>query len=493
MEKTASRQAGAAFAETFWKADGKTVQPKPQNPIAGKQLLYNKDPRPEKVSLAQGMVFNDRDRTRVHCSKTGAWFDSEGEAREAGCTPPHMEVFCNKEGKIYHSPAVFVAERRALEQFGKEQFGDDLGQNPAAYGTPTASDMMEVIAYDGDDIYGDGQYDGAKTISFQTLGMASGYKHLTLPVLNSVRDSLGLPPLTTVIMGSNFYGAYPATFDGQTIVRYRYMDDNGEFDLASFKKAAAAANPKTTLFLFDMSTGNNFVGVKRTAEDNANIADVLIGKKLYSEHDIAYPNFDPDFNLNGELFRVLQKAEAPHGVQSSRGKKDKYASRLAFHHIYLGAGEQRKEILSHLIMANRNRFLAMPKTWGYLAEIARDPKLKAAQKYDEKSFVDIVNASRNALADKLGWDWMTRRAGMFDMVPTTHEGIEKLGELYAIYAVPARDQNLLGGDGQPVEVARIKHGIPTSKIDHVAKALGDIVPKYPSEQGRPNPEIITAS
>jgi hypothetical protein len=43
-----------------------------------------------------------------------------------------------------------------------------------------------------------------------------------------------------------------------------------------------------------------------------------------------------------------------------------------------------------------------------------------------------------------------------------------------------------------VEVARIKHGIPTSKIDHVAKALGDIVEQYPSEQGRPNPDIITA-
>ena len=78
----------------------------------------------------------------------------------------------------------------------------------------------------------------------------------------------------------------------------------------------------------------------------------------------------------------------------------------------------------------------------------------------------------DTLAEKLGWDWMTRRAGMFDMVLTTHEGIEKLGELYAIYAVPARDQNLLGKDGRPVEVARIKHGIPVSKIDHVAKALG---------------------
>ncbi len=492
MEKTASKQAGAAFAEAFWKADGNTVQPKPQNPIAGKQLLYNQDTRPEKVSLAQGMVFNDRDRTRVRCAKKGAWFNSEAEAAEAGCMPADLEIFCNREGKIYHSPTVFVAERLALEQFGKEQFGEDASQNPAAYGTPTATDMMEVIAYDGDDIYGEGQYDGAKTISFQTLGMASGYKHLALPVLNSVRDSLGLPSLTTVVMGSNFYGAYPATFDRQTIVRYRYMDGNGDFDLASFKKAADAADPKTTLFLFDMSTGNNFVGVKRTAEDNANIADVLIEKKLYSEHDIAYPNFDPVFDLDGELFRILQKAGAPHGVQSSRGKKDKYASRLAFHHIYLGSGEQRKEILSHMITQNRNRFLAMPKTWGYLAEIARDPQLKAAHRHDEKTFVDIVNASRNALAEKLGWAWMTRRAGMFDMVPTTHEGIEKLGELYAIYAVPARDQNRLGEDGQPVEVARIKHGIPISKIDHVAKALGDIVAKYPSEQGQPNPAIITA-
>ena len=37
--------------------------------------------------------------------------------------------------------------------------------------------------------------------------------------------------------------------------------------------------------------------------------------------------------------------------------------------------------------------------------------------------------------------------------------------------MPARNQNRLGADGQPVEVARIKHGIPTSKLQHVAEAI----------------------
>lgn len=480
-----------AFAQAFWTNDGKSAAQKPQNPIAAKQALYLKDDRTTKVSLAQGMVFNDRDRVRIYHSDTNQWFDSTEAAQKGGVDPDACETFVNKTGKIFHSPAVYVAEQRALQRFKEDQFGDDTSKNPAAYGTPTLPALVEAMTYDAEDIYGSGRYDRDNTLSFQTLGMASGYKHLTLPVLNSSRASVGLPPIENIVMGSNFYGAYPATFDAQTIHRYRYMDDNGSFDLASFKKAAAECDPKTTLFLFDMSTGNNFVGVKRTREDNENIADVLIERHLYSEHDIAYPNFDPSFDEGGEIYRILQRAGAPHGVQSSRGKKDKYASRLAFHHLYLGHGQARTAIMSHLVSENRSRFLALPKNWSYLVELARDPELAKAHKHDEQSFVEIVNASRRRLGEALGWQWMLGRSGMFDMVEITHAGIEMMGEKHAVYAVPARDQNRLGADGLPLEVTRIKHGIPATLLDNVVAALRDAAAAYPSETGTPNNAIIT--
>jgi aspartate/tyrosine/aromatic aminotransferase len=320
--------------------------------------------------------------------------------------------------------------------------------------------------------------------------MASGYRHLTLPVLDSIRESLGLPLIENIAMGTNSYEAYPAAFDQKKIRRYRYMTENGEFDFESFKKAAEILDPQKTIFLFDMSTGNNFAGVKRTQKDNENIAGILIDKKLYSEHDIAYPNFDPAFDPQWELHRILQKKGAPHGVQSSRGTKDKYASRLAFHHIYLGTPEQKSEIFSHLVSENRDRFLAMPDTWTYLVEIARDPVLKKAHDADNRAFVDIVNASRTSLADALGWDWMKSRSGMFDMVRISHEGIEIMARDFAVYAVPTRDQNLLGPDGEPVGVTRIKHGMPKSKIPKVAEALRRAAQKYPSDKGGVNPEII---
>ncbi|MCP4679798.1 MAG: hypothetical protein GY854_30765 [Deltaproteobacteria bacterium] len=479
-----------SFSQTFWKNEGRTVEQKPQNPIAGKQALYNKDQRPQKVSLAQGMVFNDRDRVRVYDSQKNVWFDSVDEAMRAGCDEKKIEIFTNKEGKIFHSPAVFVAERRALESFKEEQFGENPSQNPTAYGTPTLPPLVEAMTLDGEDIYGEGKYDKEKTISFQTLGMASGYKHLLLPLMKSVRGSVGLPAIENIVMGSNFYGAYPATFDEQKIHRYRYMNENGDFDFEAFEKAAHLFDPKTTMFLFDMSTGNNYIGTKRTKEDNEKIAAVLIDKQFYSEHDIAYPNFSSEFNSEDELYRILQRAGAPHGVQSSRGKKDKYASRLAFHHVYLGVGDQRAEIFSHLVSENRSRFLALPKNWGYLVELARDPSLRAAHRADERAFVSIVNDSRKNLADKLGWDWMRNRAGMFDKVDINHEGIENMGEEYAIYAVPSRNQNLVGKNGLTVEVTRIKHGIPVSKIQNVADALSNAMEKYPSESGSANPDII---
>ncbi|MFO7559572.1 MAG: hypothetical protein R6X10_12135 [Desulfobacterales bacterium] len=483
---------GRRFSEIFWKNNGKMVQKQPQNPIAARQVLYNKDTRPDKVSLAQGMVFNDEDRVRVYDRANNAWYDSVEEADKAGCNLERCDRFKNREGKIYHSPAVFIAHQRALERFGKEQFSDDMNENPCAYGTPTAPALQKAIVFDGEDIYGKGGVDAEKTISYQTVGMASGYRHLTLPVLNSVRRSVDLPQIETVVMGTNFYGAYPATFKDFTIKRYRYMNENGDFDFKSFQKASEMVDPQTTMFLFDMSTGNNFIGTRRTKEDNENIAQVLIDKQIYSEHDIAYPNFDPDFDLEWEVYRILQKAGAPHGVQSSRGKKDKYASRLAFHHLYLGSGEQRAEIFSHFVTENRNTFLAMPDTWMHLAEIARDPSLQEAHKRDNQIFVEIVNNSRKKLSETLSWGWMKKRSGMFDMINITHEGADKLGEEYGIYVVPARNQNLIGKDSLPVEVIRIKHGLSNPKIQRVAEALQKTIKKYHSEPGEKNPDIIIA-
>lgn len=493
MKNKNLQEGSLQFAEEFWKNTGKTVQKKPQNPIAAKQAMYNQDPRPDKVSLAQGMVFNDRDRVRIYHPKTNAWFDTLDEARQAGRDIDTCDIFINKEGKIFHSPTVFVAQQRALEKFKEAQFSEDLAKNPAAYGTPTAPALQAAVAFDGEDIYGEGKYVPEKTISYQTVGMASGYKHLTLPVINSVRTSIGHPPIQKILMGTNFYGAYPAAFSGQEIVRYRYMDENGNFDFKSFKKAAEDADPETTMVLFDMSAGNNFVGTRRTKSDNENIAQILIDRKLYSEHDIAYPNFDPDFDLDWELYRILSGAGAPHGVQSSRGKKDKYATRLSFHHLFLGAGDQRAEIFSHLVTENRNTFLAMPDSWMYLTEIAADPAMRESHKKDERAFVAIVNASRKNLAENLGWKWMNTRSGMFDMVNISHKGAEKMGEEYGIYAVPTRNQNIVGGDKQPVEVTRIKHGLPVSKIQTVADALRQTIKKYPSEQGEENPDIIVAA
>jgi len=438
------------------------------------------------------MVFNDKDRIRVYDRKNNTWYDSVEEAANAGCNLKQCEVFKNTEGKIYHSPAVFVAHQRALERFGRQQFGDNITENPCAYGTPMAPALQEAVCFDGEDIYGKGMYDAETTVSYQTIGMASGYRHLTLPVLNSVRRSIDLPPIKTIVMGTNAYGAYPATFKEFAIRKYRYMNENGEFDFKSFLKASETADPKTTVFLFDMSTGNNFIGTRRTKEDNENIAQVLIDNCFYSEHDIAYPNFDPGFDSEWEIYRILQKAGAPHGVQSSRGKKDKYASRLAFHHLYLGSGEQRAEIFTHLVTENRNTFLAMPDTWMHLTEIARDPSLQEAHQRDNRIFVEIVNDSRKKLSEALSWNWMKKRSGMFDMVNITHKGADSLGEEYGIYVVPARDQNLIGKDGQPVEVIRIKHGMSDVKIRRVAEALSSTIQQYPSEPGRKNPDIVIA-
>jgi len=134
----------------------------------------------------------------------------------------------------------------------------------------------------------------------------------------------------------------------------------------------------------------------------------------------------------------------------------------------------------------------MPDTWLHLAEIARDPSLQEAHQKDNRIFVEIVNNSRKKLSKALSWNWMKKRFGMFDMINITHEGSDKLGEEYGIYVVPARNQNLIGKDSQPVEVIRIKHGMSDPKIQRVAEALQGAVQKYPSEPGSKNPDIIIA-
>ncbi len=183
---------------------------------------------------------------------------------------------------------------------------------------------------------------------------------------------------------------------------------------------------------------------------------------------------------------------APHGIQSSRGKKDKYASRLAFHHLFLGTGDQRSEIFSYLVTENRNSFLAMPDTWSHLTEMANDKCLREAHEKDNQTFVTIVRDSRHKLSEALSWNWMKNRSGMFDMVNINHKGADRMGEDYGIYVVPVRNQNIVGNDGLPVEVIRIKHGMSDEVIAKVADALKITIQKYPSELGQANPDIILA-
>jgi len=43
MNYDQSMEYAKRFSEKFWKNNGKTIQKKPQNPIAARQALYNKE------------------------------------------------------------------------------------------------------------------------------------------------------------------------------------------------------------------------------------------------------------------------------------------------------------------------------------------------------------------------------------------------------------------------------------------------------------------
>lgn len=470
------------FADQMWSGPRGRLPDVRRSPIQKAQSAYYEDKRPHKISVAQGMVCNDRTRVRIYHPGSNSWFNSAQEVAQAGVELDECRIFENVPGQTYYPPPVQIAQERAVRRVGTEHFEE--GKSPKAYGNPIDPKLLEVYRYDLSELYGDSLGDDVHLFSSRpTYGMVSGYDK-TVPLINSARKKLGLPPLETVFIGTNSYGPWRKAFEDLQIETYRHTNDHGEFDLAAFKAAVDTADPATSLFAFDADTARNPEGVNRTEEDDIEIADILVRRKLLSTHDIAYPILDDDFDIDFQLIRILNAANIPHHVQHSRGKIDgTYSDRVAFSHFRLGNEQDAKQLQAHQDAIVRANFLSMATDWRYLFEFVADEKLHDARLEDLRVFSTIVNDDRRLLAQHMGSEhrWILDRSGMFSIFRISHKGVKALREEDAVYGVKFWDENPTLQGKPATEVMRLKHGgtIP-DEVPRLAAALQDKLRRFSS-------------
>lgn len=481
-------------ASRFWQSWEKKVEPVEPNAIQRIQNEFISDTRKHKISAAQWMPFNNRQRTRLYHPKSNRWFDSKQEAVENNYPVVECEIYTNEQWTIYRAPSVDVAYHKAQNRMRNEQWFK--WKSPHKYSNPNDPMLKAVKEYDKERIYPKGAKNLELFASRSTVGMSSWYRE-ELPFINQLRASIGLPPLTDVYLESNSYWSYGGVFKNlfnndwskAGLVRYSNRTPNWDFNIQAFKEAVMKADPERSMFLFQADSAKNYDGVNRTECDNLEIVDALASKKLFSSHDIAYHLFDPKFDPRMQLVALLHEVWIMHHVYHSRWKLDtEYNKRLGFSHLRFWT-EQEALIWTNRYNSDiiREHFLAMPDVWRYLYEFTLDPLLHEARLHDVQVFVQIVNEWRFWLMNALWKDWqyLAWRWWMFDELKMSHQWARVLAQEHAIYAVPTLDESRFydeGGTKWPVmEVVRWKNWwVPEEDWERIWNAITDIMKKYPS-------------
>lgn len=441
------------------------LQPIQPNAIQVAANRFAADPRPvsgvapkeRKISISQGMLYNDRVRT---------YKDLSGR-------PINTEV-----GVLFDMGGI----RFALEEYGKY-----LSSNPAAtaYSNPkdplmaATEPLIREVAFGAD-----------SALLKQNLVT-------TIPLISQAdafREALRFlqqlhPDLDTIVFSSNgyspHYGVIKQYFAPEKTVMFHLTTPEGQFNLAGLEDAVKGlANPGRTL-VFLQGNGQNFMGVNPSPGQVERIVDLLGEAGVVPMVDMAYQGLMEGLDADARLVRGLaEKTDLPLVVFDSWSKKGKlYGMRADYLHLVCGTQEQAATLRSVFHARIRQKILCLPPDYKIPYFML---KHKDARSFWEKTDLpearSILASTKAGLVQGLGeeFSYMQDRLGMFGYFPITHEGIDVLAEEYHIYAVKYTNQDILDKDGKPIQCARILMGIAADALEHVATALKDIYSRYPS-------------
>ncbi|RLN55121.1 hypothetical protein BBJ29_003475 [Phytophthora kernoviae] len=390
----------------------------PADPILGLTDRFNKDTDSRKITLGVGAYRDD-------------------------------------EGKPYVLPSVQEAEQRIIASGKNKEYAGIAGQKDFV-------DLSLKFAY-GDDCQAlkDGRITGVQTIS-GTGGVRLAGEFFAKFIGKDAPVYLPNPT-----WGNHIPILKNA---GMDVRRYAYYEPSSRgLDLAGFKNDLENA-PEGSVFLLH-ACAHNPTGVDPTAEQWAEISDLIKTKKHVPFFDCAYQGFaSGDANRDAAAIRYFVK-EGHNVVLSQSYAKNfgLYGERVGALSIVTASKEEADRIQSQLKLIIRPMY-SNPPIHGSLivSTILSDAHLKTQWYSECKAMADRIISMRTALRsaiekidDKSDWCHITDQIGMFCYTGLTEAQVSRMIETHHIY---------LTKDGR-ISMA----GLTTKNVEYVAQSIVESV------------------
>lgn len=453
-----TRERAAQFFEEIAPVTPNAIQVAANRFAADPRSATHEDPLERKISLSQGMLYNNKPRADT---------DLDG-------APINRVV-----GDLFDMGAV---------RFALKAFGEYLCAHPnhTAYGNPKDPILNELEPLVRQVAFGESS-------PVITRGLTT-----TIPLVSQVdalREAIRFfqrtrESIDTVVLSTNGYSPHSAVmrefFDAEKILHFTLTRPDEAFNFDGFEETLRthASSPEDTI-VFLQASGQNFLGVNPSDDQLRAMVKLFDELRVIPFIDMAYQGLIQGMDEDALLPRLIaETTDLPFVLFDSWSKKGKlYGLRVDFLHVAGGTTDQAATLRQNLHARVREKYLAVPPFFKipYFL-LSNDEAREHWLTKDLPEARSILTDTRRGLAEGLGEQFRSfgLRRGMFGGYPITHEGIDVLADDYHIYAVKSRDQDILDEQGKPVECARILAGIAEDALQHVSRALLDVYSRYPS-------------
>ena len=262
---------------------------------------------------------------------------------------------------------------------------------------------------------------------------------------------LGADLLKRVVPGATVYISDPswenhrALFEaaGFPVSTYAYYDaPTHGLNFAGMKQSLLAAPAKSVVVLH--ACCHNPTGVDPTAEQWAQIVDIVGQRDLVPFLDMAYQGFADSIDADSAAVRAFVAANRPFLISSSFSKSfSLYGERVGALTIVTRDADETKRVTSQLKRVIRTNYSNPPTHGGSLvAAVLNDADLRQTWEAELAAMRDRIKEMRHALVDLLqakvpdrDFSFVRQQRGMFSYSGLTAQQVERLKSDHAIYAV----------------------------------------------------------
>jgi len=383
------------------------LTPLPPDPILGLTEEFNRDPRPDRITLASGVYVDETGITPVLATVT----EAEGRILDVQTTKLYKP--------IAGDPAYLMPVRSLI-----------FGADSAA----VADGRVETLHTPG----------------------GTGALRVAADLIARIR------PGATVWVSTPTWPNHPTVFAaaGLTTKAYPYLSPaTGELDAEGMLEALRGATAGDVVLLH--ACCHNPTGIDLTADVWVAVGDVIAERGLLPLVDFAYQGFGDGIEEDGAGLRELVRPGAELLVASSFSKNfSLYDERVGALSLVGATAADATVLLSHAKAAVRANYSNPPAHGGeVVATILSDAELRARWMDEVTEMRGRINGNRHAFVDGLAvagapdFSRLLRQRGMFSLLGLSADQVKRLKEEFAVYVVGGGRVNVAGFTKRNLEPA----------------------------------------